>query len=224
MHQTRRVHNELGGSALLNPVVSTHNVIAGYLHTSSFGHVKFVLPNAPVSPVTLNGGMAMPSWYDITSLDERAGQPCTGIEDSKAAITALIEEEVANGIPLSRIVVGGFSQGGAMSLYAGLQYPATLAGVLVMSGYLPKSEGFAVSDAAKRTPVAHFHGAADPTVKPEWARKSVELVKAAGVEEYTLTEYEGMGHSSSQEEIADVSAWLSRVLPPLDGAGAKDEL
>ena len=87
--------------------------IAGQLHMiPSLGHVKFVLPNAPTSPVTLNGGMSMPSWYDISSLDERAGQECAGIEDSRATVDALIEEELAAGIPLSRIVVGGFSQGG----------------------------------------------------------------------------------------------------------------
>ena len=227
--------------------------IAGYLHmTPALGHIKFVLPNAPISPVTLNGGMSMPSWYDITSLDERAGQECAGIEDSRAVVNALIEEELEAGIPLSRIVVGGFSQGGvrkslvdprrapapfcpraacahpparvraccivppqAMSLYAGLQYDGTLAGVCVMSGYLPKSDTFSVPAAAKKTPVAHFHGAVDPTVKLEWARKSVDLVKAAGVLEYSLTEYPGMGHSSSQEEIDDVQAWLEKVLPPL---------
>lgn len=187
--------------------------VAGMLHTTAFSHVKFMLPNAPQSPVTLNGGMVMPSWYDITSLDERAGQPCTGIDESKAAITQLIEEEVAAGIPLNRIVVGGFSQGGAMSLYAGLQYPGTLAGVLVMSGYLAKAEGFSVPEAAKMTPVAHFHGLDDPTVQIGWARKSVELVKAAGVKEYQITEYEGLGHGASQEEIDDVAKWLSGVLP-----------
>lgn len=190
--------------------------VAGYLHMSDkLGHVKFVLPNAPTSPVTLNGGMSMPSWYDITSLDERAGQECAGIEDSCATVTALIEEELAAGIPLSRIVVGGFSQGGAMSLYAGLQYDGTLAGVCVMSGYLPKSETFSVPESAKLTPVAHFHGVDDPTVKLEWAQKSVDLVREKGVAEYTLTEYEGMGHSTSPEEIADVRLWLEKVLPPL---------
>ena len=77
--------------------------------------VKFVLPNAPTSPVTLNGGMAMPSWYDITDLTDRAGQECTGIDESRAEIIELIEEAKAEGIPASRIVVGGFSQGGAMA-------------------------------------------------------------------------------------------------------------
>ena len=120
--------------------------VAGMMH-QQMPHVKFVLPNAPTSPVTLNGGMAMPSWYDITSLDDRANQPCTGIEESRAVVDALIAAEVAAGIPLDRIVVGGFSQGGAMSLYAGLQYPGRLAGVLVMSGYLA-AVGYVMLDSA----------------------------------------------------------------------------
>ena len=193
--------------------------VAAMLHRS-LPHIKFVLPNAPTSPVTLNGGFAMPSWYDITSLDERASQPCAGIEESRDAINALIEAEMAAGIPPSRIVVGGFSQGGAMSLFAGLQYPQTLAGVLVMSGYLAKEEAFQVTSEAKKTPVAHFHGTDDPTVKIEWARQSVESVKARGVAQYDFKEYSDMGHSASQEEIDDVRAWLARVLPPL----GKEEL
>jgi len=186
--------------------------IAGNLHMR-MPHVKFVLPNAPTSPVTLNGGMAMPSWYDITSLTDRERQDCEGIDASRATVTALIDAEVASGIPLDRIVLGGFSQGGAMSLFAGLQYPGTLAGLCVMSGYLPKEEGLEVSEAAKATPVAHFHGADDPTVRIEWARRSVEIVKERGVAQYELHEYDGLGHGTSQESIDDVEAWLTRILP-----------
>ena len=191
--------------------------VAGMMH-QQMPHVKFVLPNAPTSPVTLNGGMAMPSWYDITSLDDRANQPCAGIEESRAVVDALIAAEVAAGIPLDRIVVGGFSQGGAMSLYAGLQYPGRLAGVLVMSGYLAAAEKFELAPAAAATPVAHFHGSDDPTVKIEWARQGADLLKAAGVAEYTLTEYEPLGHSASMEEINDVVAWLMQRIPPLPDA------
>ena len=81
------------------------------LHTGSLGHVKFVLPNTPTAPVTLNGGMPMPSWYDITSLDDRANQECEGIESARELINSLIAAELSDGIPLHRIVVGGFSQG-----------------------------------------------------------------------------------------------------------------
>ena len=186
--------------------------VAGHLH-KAMPHVKFVLPNAPTSPVTLNMGMAMPSWYDITSLDDRANQPCTGVEDSRAVVDALIADEVASGIPPGRIVVGGFSQGGAMALYAGLQYPGQLAGICVMSGYLAKAEAFKLAPEAASTPVAHFHGAADPTVRLEWARESARLLRELGVQSYELVEYADLGHSASMDEIADVQAWLLQRLP-----------
>lgn len=186
---------------------------AHHLHTSSLGHVKFILPNAPIQPVTLNMGMSMPSWYDITSLDDRSNQECEGIEDARKMVNDLIQEELDAGIPLSRIVVGGFSQGGALALYAGLQYDGQLAGVCCMSGYLPKDHAFELSEAAKKTPVAHFHGTDDPTVKIEWARQSQEKLTAMGLETYGLFEYKGMGHSACPEEFADVEKWLQEVLP-----------
>lgn len=186
--------------------------VAGQFY-NEMPHVKFVLPNAPTQPVTLNGGMSMPSWYDITSLTDRAGQPCTGIDKSRDTVVSLIEEEVAAGIPLDRIVVGGFSQGGAMALYSGLQYPGRLAGVLVMSGYLAKAEGFRLAAEANGTPVAHFHGLDDPTVRIEWARESANVVRKLGHTDYTLKEYEDLGHSAKPEEIADVLAWLKLRLP-----------
>ncbi len=185
--------------------------IAAQLHTS-LPYVKFVLPNAPRSPVTLNNGMVMPSWYDITSLDDRAGQPCVGIDESRDAITALIDEEVAAGVPLERIVVGGFSQGGAMSLYAGLQYPGRLAGICVMSGYLARAESFVLSPQAAATPVAHFHGTIDPVVKIEWARESARLLRNMGCA-YELSEYPDLPHSASMEELEDVRTWLLERLP-----------
>jgi len=188
--------------------------VAGHLH-GKLPHVRFVLPNAPVSPVTLNGGMAMPSWYDITSLSDRAGQDCRGIEDSHDAITSLINEEVEAGIPHDRIVVAGFSQGGAMSLFSGLQCPHRLAGVLVLSGYLAAEHKFTLAPAACRTPVGHFHGEDDPTVRIEWARTTAEMVRSLGHTDYTLKEYPDLGHSASMEEIADVQRWLQSRLPPV---------
>jgi lysophospholipase-2 len=187
---------------------------AHQLHTSKLQHVKFVLPNAPTQPVTLNMGMAMPSWYDITSLDDRANQECEGIEQSRATVTELIEEELAGGMPLSRIVVGGFSQGGAMALYTGLQYCGRLAGVVCMSGYLPKDHSFTLSSEAKSTPVAHFHGIDDPTVRIDWARQARQKLLELGVDSYELKEYAGLGHGANTEELADLEAFLLKVLPP----------
>ena len=161
----------------------------------------------------------MPSWFDIEQIPVSPSSPLPptlDVEAASARIEQLVANEVAAGIPTERIVVGGFSQGGALSLWAGLQYPKTLAGVCVMSGYLAKENGFTVTAEAKLTPVAAFHGEADPTVKVQWARQSVELAKARGVVQYELTEYAGLGHGASQEEIEDVQKWLEQVLPPLD--------
>ncbi|KAL1524372.1 hypothetical protein AB1Y20_019269 [Prymnesium parvum] len=186
--------------------------VAGHLH-QELPYCKFVLPNAPISPVTLNGGMAMPSWYDISSLEDRKEQTCTGIEESKDMITSLIQQEIEAGIPVDRIVVGGFSQGGAMSIYAGLQYPAKLAGVLVMSGYFARAEDFKLAPAAADTPVLHFHGKEDMTVRLEWARSSASALKELGVRDYKLVELDDLAHSASMEEIAAVVRWLKARLP-----------
>lgn len=84
-----------------------------------FQDIKMILPSAPIAPVTLNNGMRMPSWYDIVGLDDRSEERCTGIEESRARINALVDAELAAGIPANKIIIGGFSQGGAMSLYTG---------------------------------------------------------------------------------------------------------
>lgn len=207
-------------ASFIGPIHGLGDTNMGWADTAmqfheSMPHVKFLLPNAPISPVTLNGGMSMPSWYDITSLDDKAQQPCDGIDESRSMISELIDEEVRRGIPLSRIVVGGFSQGGAMSLYTGLQYPGQLAGVLCMSGYLAKAEAFQLNPAAASTPVAHFHGIDDPTVQLQWAKQSETQLRDFGCKDYTLKEYAGLGHGASPQEIEDVLSWLKARLPPL---------
>jgi len=153
------------------------------------------------------------SWYDITSLDKRESQPCTGIEESRQAMLDLISAEVASGIPPSRIAIAGFSQGGAVALFTGLQYSHTLAGVLCLSGYLAAEERFILAPEAVNTPVAHFHGSDDQTVQIKWARGSQAHLRELGIRTYELKEYSPLGHSASQQEIADVLAWLQARLP-----------
>jgi lysophospholipase-2 len=182
-------------------------------------HVKWILPTAPVNPVTLNGGMRMTSWYDIESLSKsRSKQECKGIDESRETLHNLIRQEHTNGISLSRIVLAGFSQGGAMSLWTGLQLPASfsgrLAGVLVMSGYLPKSHAFSISAHGKDTPVLHCHGTSDPLVLPEFADDSRKHVLEAGhAAGYELRTYRGLAHSANMQELMDVVQWLDKVLP-----------
>ena len=182
-------------------------------------HIKWILPTAPSSPVTLNGGMRMPSWYDIESLStNRSKQDCKGIDESTANLHRLISAEKDRGIDLSRIVLAGFSQGGAMSLWTGLQLPSSftsrLAGVLVMSGYLPKEHAFSLSEHGKVTPVLHCHGTADPLVLPQFAEASRQHVLTAGHSAgYELRTYRGMAHSANMQELMDIIQWLSTILP-----------
>ncbi len=127
--------------------------------------------------------------YDIIGgSGDRFSEPCEGLEASRARITGLIEAEIAAGTPASRIAVCGFSQGGAMSLVCGLQFTQTLAGCLVMSGYLAGADRFAMSPTAKGTPVLHLHGLDDPMVKIEWARETRRRVVEGGHPDYTLKE------------------------------------
>jgi lysophospholipase-2 len=182
-------------------------------------HIKWILPTAPTNPVTMNGGMRMPSWYDIESLSKsRGAQACSGIDGSTSTLHNLIESEVNKGIPASRIILAGFSQGGAMSLWTGLQLPSRfsekLAGVVVLSGYLPKEHAFALSDHGRSTPVFHCHGTADPLVLPQFAEASKSTVLEKGhTGGYNLKMYQGLPHSASMQELNDIVKWISEVLP-----------
>ncbi|KAH9196261.1 hypothetical protein AeNC1_001780 [Aphanomyces euteiches] len=171
-------------------------------------HLKCILPTAKTQPVSLNMGMPMPSWYDIQSLSDREGDPCSGIEESQSRVQKIIQDEVDAGIPLSRIVLGGFSQGGAMSLYTGYQMTQPLGGILVLSGYLP-------NQAPRRGGIQECPVADDNVVRLEWAKKSLEVLKASGVSDTELKLYPDMPHSACLEELEDVESWLKKRLPPI---------
>ncbi|CAE7887175.1 Lypla1, partial [Symbiodinium sp. KB8] len=166
-------------------------------------HVRFVLPTAGKLPVTINGGMRMPAWYDIVSLDaERSTQLCDGIQESQAYIQKLVAQEESAGIPSSRIVLAGFSQGGAMSLFTALQSKERLAGVACLSGYLPAADHFGGSPVT-RIPMAFFHGDADPVVRLQWAKDSLKAAEALGVKNTQMKVYAGLDHGASQAELED---------------------
>ena len=185
----------------------------------SLPYVKFILPTAPTQPVTMNMGMPMPSWYDIVGLDERSNENCRGIDVSVETVRAILQSEhESTGLPYSRMVLAGFSQGGALSLFTGMQLPHAdkkLAGIVVMSGYLPAAKQFKITQGLESTPIFHGHGEADPMVQYIMAEKSRQhVVDEGGATEYTIKGYAGLPHSVSPEEIADVMEFLSRVLPP----------
>lgn len=183
--------------------------------SSQMPYVKFILPTAPTQKVTMNMGMAMPSWYDIVGLDKRSNEFCKGIEESQQRIEQLLKDEHENlGVPYNRMVLAGFSQGGALSLYTGMQLPSQLAGIVIMSGYLPHESGFNVSNGLEGTPIFHGHGEADPLVRLIAANESQSTVKAKGATNYTLKTYPGLAHSVNPQEIGDVLSFLQQILPP----------
>jgi lysophospholipase-2 len=175
-------------------------------------HVKFILPTASSIPVTMNGGMPMPSWYDIVGLDERSNENCKGLPESRARIEGILKTEHDNtGLPYSRMVLAGFSQGGALALFTGLQQEESLAGVVVLSGYLPAAKQFKPKQL--KTPVWHGHGTQDPMVQFTMAQKTKQTVTSLGVEDYTLETFP-IPHTVSPPELKKVLAFISKVLPP----------
>jgi lysophospholipase-2 len=153
---------------------------------------------------------------------------CDGIEESRARVASLVEDKTsAPGLPRRRVVLMGFSQGGVLSLYTGMQLPpggGRLGGIIVMSGYLPHSSGFVISRGLESTPVFHGHGLSDQLVRPGAARDSRDAVVAAyggGGTDYRLVEYPGLAHSVSPVELRDVLAFLGEVIPCDDSCAAR---
>ena len=173
--------------------------------------VRHVFPNAPRMPVTINQGLIMRAWYDVAGFGAR-DQDEPGIRRSAGWIDELIAREGERGVPAGRIVLGGFSQGGAMALFAGLRRPEALAGVLCLSGYLLLPEALAAeaSDANRSVPIFQAHGASDPMVPVAAARRTREELERAG---YAVDYHEyPMAHALCHEEVRDVGDWLTGVL------------
>ncbi|GJJ72746.1 phospholipase/carboxylesterase [Entomortierella parvispora] len=179
-------------------------------------HIKFIFPNAPNQPVTLNMGMKMPSWYDIKSLNSlNQEQDEQGMLQSRTEIMQIVREEIEdNGIPANRIVIGGFSQGCVMGLMTGLTAEYKFAGIVSLSGYVPLHNKFMnmVSDANRKTPVFWGHGDADQVVRYAYGKQSVELLQANKFNVQFNT-YRNMGHGSSPQEIRDLLVFLKETLP-----------
>jgi lysophospholipase-2 len=181
-------------------------------------YVKFILPTAPTQPVTLNMGMSMPSWYDIVGLDERSNEECHGIIQSRDRIHDILRKEHNRGVPYSRMSLAGFSQGGALCLYAGLSLLSSnkLAGILVLSGYLAGASTFQLTPGLEDVPILHLHGSSDPIVAYSLAHKSKESLSIKGIKNYEIKTYPGMQHTAIQEEIEDALNFLRTILPPVD--------
>jgi phospholipase/carboxylesterase len=173
---------------------------------------RYVFPHAPTRPVTINGGYVMRAWYDILGTDLVRREDERGIRESQRQVEALIEREVHRGTPHSRIVLAGFSQGGAIALQTGLRQREPLAGLLALSTYLPLAAEFESERAPESSdvPILMVHGRSDPVIPIERALASRDRLQAAGyaVEWHA---YE-MPHSVCEDEIRQIAAFLQRVL------------
>ncbi len=174
--------------------------------------IRWVFPHAPIRPVTLNGGMPMRAWFDIIGLDRRSEEDEAGIRESGDKIRDLVHREKERGIPADRIVLAGFSQGGAMALHTGLREDERLAGVLALSTYLPLARrvGAEAHPANAGVPIFMAHGTADPIVPIALGEGSRDRLRSQGreVEWHTYP----MPHSVCAEEVADIREWLRGVL------------
>ena len=174
----------------------------------SWPALRFVFPHAPVQPVTVNGGAPMRAWYDIYGFDLVSRQDESGMRQSIAAVEALIAREHERGVPSERIVLAGFSQGGAIALAAGLRHPRQLAGIVALSTYLPLADALAIERQPVNAGVPIFwgHGTSDPVVVLQRGEDSRRVLQALGyaVQWHTYP----MPHSVCAEEITDLQHWF----------------
>jgi phospholipase/carboxylesterase len=174
---------------------------------------RFVFPHAPARPVTINGGMKMRAWYDIRGFDRQSAEDEAGLRQSTVAVNDLIAKERGRGIAAQRIVLAGFSQGGAVALYAAARHPERLAGVMALSTYLALAGKLATERAAANdgTPIFMAHGLGDTVLPITLGLESRDRLKAAG---YTVEWHQyPMAHALCAAEVTDIRNYLLRVLP-----------
>lgn len=191
--------------------------IVGELDLPESLPVRFVFPHAPLRPVTVNNGYVMRAWYDIRSFTPEGRADAAGLAEAGARAAQYVRREAEQGIPASRVVLAGFSQGGAVALYAGLRYPERLAGIIALSSYLPSAQSLATERASANldVPILMCHGRADPLVLYSMGTESRDALVAQGCA-VEWHEYP-MQHEVCAEEIAVVGRWLRRRLAGTDG-------
>jgi len=174
--------------------------------------VRFIFPHAAPRPVTINNGYVMRAWYDIKGFGPERAEDDAGIRESEGVVKQYIEQEIARGIPASKIVIAGFSQGGAIALQTALRYQQRLAGVMALSTYLPLRASLAVeaADANRDVPILMCHGVRDPVVPAQMGEASRDVLQGLGyrIEWHTYP----MEHSVCIEEVVDISKWLQARL------------
>jgi phospholipase/carboxylesterase len=184
--------------------------IVEQLQLPSHYAIRFIFPHAPVRPITINQGYAMSGWYDISSLSIVEQEDAAGIKESSAILKQLCENQEAAGIASDRIIVAGFSQGGAIALHCGCRYPKPLAGIMALSTYLALPDTLAdeISENAVETPVFMAHGRQDDVVKFQYGKQGMEQLEANNMQ-VEWYEYD-MAHAVCQEEIQHIRQWLTQ--------------
>ncbi len=173
--------------------------------------IRFIFPHAPILPVSLNGGQRMPAWYDIYGIGESFPFDLEGIRISQNEILALVEQERARGIPLERIILAGFSQGGVIALHTALRVPGKIAGVLALSTYLACPDALMNEKKAPLTlEIMMMHGRDDTVVAYEYGKKSSAVITNAGYK-VVWKEY-SMPHSVCSEQLLLIGQWISQCL------------
>ncbi len=181
------------------------------LKLPSSARIRFVFPHAPAIPITINGGALMPGWYDIYAMEMEREIDTPQIMASSLAIQALIEREILSGISSKRIVLAGFSQGGAVIFEAGLTFDKPLAGIMSLSSYFATYKSIKPHTQNKSVPIHIFHGEHDDIVPPIMAEQAIEKLREIGrAPEYISY---SMAHEIHPQEIDDISTWLQKVLP-----------
>ncbi|MBU2678461.1 MAG: alpha/beta fold hydrolase [Gammaproteobacteria bacterium] len=172
--------------------------------------LRFVFPHAPVRPVTINAGMAMRAWYDILSLDSEGRADADGVRESTALLDALINREIERGIAPNRIVIAGFSQGGAIAINAALHSKTRLGGLMALSTYIALPGELSDSVGHRGIPIFMAHGSFDPMLPMQWGRASADKLIEAG---FTLEWHDyPMAHAVCPQEINDIRTWLLSIL------------
>ncbi|MBL4580224.1 MAG: carboxylesterase [Gammaproteobacteria bacterium] len=172
--------------------------------------VRFIFPHAPSIPVSINNGFVMPAWYDIKEMDIDRHVDEEQLRQSAAGVHALITREIERGVDSRRIVVAGFSQGGAVSFEAGLTYPKPLAGIMALSTYFATADSIKVNPIQSGLPILICHGSMDPVVSEALGKKSVVTLQSLGfVPEYNSYPME---HSLCPQQIVDIADWIGRTL------------
>lgn len=171
--------------------------------------LRFVFPHAPMRPVTINGGMSMRAWYDIVSFDSASRADSDGIRESSRMLDGLVAREIERGVDAGRIVVAGFSQGGAVAIQTMLRTPHRIGGMMALSTYLALPGELEHASVRKDLPIFMAHGSFDNVLPMQWGRDSADKLIAAG---YAVDWHEyPMAHAVCPQEIAAISAWLSKI-------------